>query len=111
MRALVCLAFCVAFVLAQSGNGVSPATVVLKNGTTVTPGSVGVSSFLTAEDRRFAVALNWARQDPATFKGFMVARNIFTMPSPFLDVKTTEDGPGSFEANYALHYHPNLAGM
>ena len=104
-RVLLALCLLVATALAQTGYGNAPASVDLKAGGTQSAGSVGVSSYLTAEDRRFAIALNWLRQDPVTFKTFMAAQPKWDIVEPFL--KPTESG---FQPNLALHYHPQIAG-
>ena len=101
MRSVVLLVALLATALAQTTTyGSPPAQITLQNGTKITPGLLGPSSFLTAEDRRFAVALNWARQDPVTFKSFMQGEG-YNMPSPFLQ---------GLSPNFALHWDPNLAG-
>ena len=105
MRAVVLLLLCLAAVaLAQNTYGSAPTTVTLKNSTAYSAGAAGVSSFLTAEDRRFTVALNWLRQDPATWKNFMKSQGRWIIKEPFLVVNS------QLQPNYALHYNPNIAG-
>lgn len=100
MRVLLVVAcFLIAAALAQD-YGSAPTTSTLANNTQVTAGQLGITSFLTAEDRRFAVALNWARQNPAQFKSLMQGES-YIMPEPFLRPS---------EPANALHYDVKLAG-
>jgi len=97
--ALLCLA---AAALAQT-YGVSPANIVLANGTTLSGANYNVPSLLTAEDRRFLIALNWIRQDPATWKTFITAQSRWDITEPFMVVNN------KLQPNLALHYNPNIA--
>lgn len=101
----VALLLCLVAAAAAQGTYGSPTNSVnLKNGTSFSSSRANVPNFLTAEDRRFTVALNWLRQDPARWKSFMTAQGRWDIQEPFLVVG------GDLKPNLALHYNPNIAG-